>query len=234
MSDVPPVPTNDPGPPPAPRTAGSTRLTWAAGIVVAVMVAAAVAFGAGRQMGTDGGDATSTTTTTAQPAVTAGPGWSRSDAEIVGAMALALEEASATTALSTATILAVERCSIPLTEASRQLDTVIAQRRATVDAVTALDGSGGIGATAATLVESLEFSLAADEARQRWVEWLSVRWSDTYTTGCWPPGETPTDANLEVAQVATANAAAARTEFLTRFNPFAAAAGLRTWEASEF
>lgn len=232
MSDVPPVPTDDPGPPPAPRSDRRTRLAWTTGFVAAVVLAAGVAFVAGRQSGDEAGDAS--TTTTAQPAVTAGPGWSRSDAEIVGALALVLEEASATKALSTATTLAVERCAIPLTDAATQLDTVIAQQRAAIDTVTALDGSGGIGATAEVLVEALEFSLAAEEARRRWVDWLAETWSDTYTAGCWPPGQVPTDANLEVAQIEIANAAAARTEFLTLFNPFAAAAGLRTWEASEF
>ncbi len=231
MSDVPPIPADDPGPPPAPRPARSAGAVWATGLVLAVVLAGVVAFVVGRQ---SSDDALSTTTTTAQPAVTAGPGWSRSDAEIVGALALALEDASATKALSTATTLAVERCAIPLTEAAEQLDTVIAQQRASIDTVTALDGSGGIGATAEVLVEALEFSLAAEEARRRWVDWPAETWSDTYTGGCWPPGQVPTDANLEAAQLEVANAAAARTEFLTLFNPFAAAAGLRTWEASEF
>ena len=233
MSDVPPVPTDDPGPPPAPQPSRGVTLAWAAGIAVAIVLAAAVAFLAGRQSTDTATDVTSTTTT-AVPGVTAGPGWSRSDAEIVGAMATALEQASAAKALSTTTILAVERCAIPLTEAAAQLDTVIAERRATIDDVEALDASGGLAVAAGNLLESLEFSLLADEARQRWIDWLAIEWPGTYTSGCWPPGQTPTDANLEVAQIEAANAAAVRTEFITLFNPLATAAGLRTWDATEF
>ena len=166
--------------------------------------------------------------------MTAGPGWSRSDAEIVGAMAVALEQSSAAKALSTSTMLAVERCTIPLDEAAAQLDTVIAERRATIDDVEALDGSGGLGVTAENLAQALAFSLLADEARQRWVDWLALEWSATYTEECWPPGQVPTDPNLESAQIEAANSAAARTEFLSLFNPLATAAGLRTWDATEF
>lgn len=233
MSDVPPVPANDPGPPPAPRPARGSTAAWAIGIGAAVVLAATLAYLAGRQSIDTSTDDTTTTTAT-QPAVTAGPGWSRSDAEIVGAMAVAVEQSSAARALSTTTALAVERCAIPLTEAAAQFDTVIAQRRATLGDVEALDGSGGLGVAHETLAEALGFSLLADEARQRWVNWLAAEWPGTYTQGCWPPGETPTDANLEVAQIETANAAASRAEFLTLFNPLAAAAGLRTWEVSEF
>lgn len=232
MSDVPPVPADDPGPPPAPRTPRAATMAWAAGVTAVVILAAGVAFLAGRQS-TDTTTG-STTTTTAQPGVTAGPGWSRDDAEVVGALAAAVEQASATRALSTTTTLAVERCAIPLAEAASQLDTVIAQHRATLDDVDALDTDGGLDVAAEALVQTLSFSLLADEARQRWVDWLAAQWGGTYTSGCWPPGQTPTDANLEVAQLEAADAAAARTEFLTFFNPLATAAGLRTWDASEF
>ena len=232
MSDVPPIPTDDAEPPPAPRPSRGATVAWATGIAAAVVLAAGIAFLAGRQSADTAAD--DTTTTTAQPGVTAGPGWSRSDAEIVGAMAVALEQSSAAKALSTSTMLAVERCTIPLDEAAAQLDTVIAERRATIDDVEALDASGGLAVAAENLVEALEFSLLADEARQRWVDWLAVEWSATYTGGCWPAGQIPTDANLEVAQVEAANGAAMRTEFITLFNPLATAAGLRTWDATEF
>jgi len=232
MTDVPPLRNDDPGPPPAPPPTRRSAAAWVIGAVAAMVLAAGLSFFAGRQTTEQAGD--DTTTTTAQPAVTAGPGWSRSDAEVVGALAVALEDSSATRALSTTTVLAVERCAIPLTEAAAQLDTVIAQRRSLLDDVAAIDASGGLEVTAELLEEALEFNLAADEGRRRWVAWLATEWPATYTGGCWPPGETPTDANLEVAQVETANAAAARTQFLALYNPLATASGLRTWEASEF
>lgn len=233
MSELPPVPAENAGPAHAPPPSRGATLVWVIGIALAIVLATGVAFLAGRQS-TDSATDEASTTTTAMPGVTAGPGWSRSDAEVVGAMAKALEQASAAKALSTTTVLAVERCTIPLAEAAAQLDTVIAGRRATIDDVEALNGSGGLAVATENLVEALEFSLLADQARQRWIDWLAVEWPATYTGGCWPPGQTPTDANLEVAQVEAANAAAARTAFITLFNPLATAAGLRTWDATEF
>ena len=232
MSDVPPVPADDPGPPPAPPPHRGTQVAWAAGVGAAIVIAGVVAFVAGQRVATP--PEGETTTTTVQPVVTAGPGWSRSDAETVGSMALALEQSSATKALSTATILAVERCGIPLGQAASQLDTVLADRRRTIDQLKELEASGGMRTSVDLLIESLERSLVIDEARVQWVDWLATEWVEVYSSGCWPPGEIPTEANLEFAQNETANAAAVRSEFLTLFNPLASAAGLRTWDASEF
>lgn len=233
MNGAPPDPADplpEPGPPGQPRT-GSRE--WLVGMAGALVLVAIVAFLTGRQSGT-ATDGAATTSTTLQPAVTAGPGWSRSDAETVGALALALEQSSAVRALSTSTVLAVERCAVPLAQAAAQFDSIIAQRRSIIDDVESLDASGGLRVAAETLGEALHSSLRADEARKRWVDWLTAEWSATYNGDCWPPGQTPTDANIELAQVETAKAAAARVSFLSLFNPLATAASLRTWESTEF
>lgn len=232
MGNVPADPPLSPDPSTEQAPTRTMRPLLAGGVAVGVAIIGVLIVLAGRP--SPDNSTTNPTTTTAQPAVTAGPGWSRSDAETVGALATAVTESSAARALSTTTVLAVERCAIPLTEAATQLDTVIVQRRSTLDDLRELDTNGGLALATESLTEALWYSLLADEARQRWVEWLAARWGATYTSGCWPAGDTPLDANVDVAQVQSANAAVARTEFLTLFNPFAVAAGLRTWDPSEF
>jgi hypothetical protein len=196
-----------------------------------MVVVASVAFVAGERAGSPPASSTSTTT---QPVVTASPGWTSDDADVVGELALAVEQSSATRALTTATLLAVDRCAIPLADAAAQLDTAIAQRRTTIERLETLDADGGLSTATDLLTEALAASLVADEASRRWVDWLARTQATTYTSGCWPPGAAPTTADVELASAASVDAAAARTEFLTLFNPLSAAAGLRSWDASEF
>lgn len=232
MSDVPPLPSTDSGPPPAPTPSRSTTMAWGAGVAAAVIIAASLAYFAGTRTAAPPGDRVTTTTTEA--AVTAPPGWTPADTQAMGALAAALERSSALRAERQAVDVALDSCSVSLDDAVTRLDAIIAERTSLVDEVAAVDGTAAVGVAVSLLTATVEFQLAADQAQRRWVDWLTTNAATTYATTCWPAGEGPSTPERTAAEVAEANATAEATSFVTVYNPLATSIGLRAWDVSEF
>lgn len=232
MSDVPPLPSTDPGHPPAPTPSRSTAVVWGAGVAAAVILATSLAYIAGTRTTAPPDDRAGTTTTEA--AITAPPGWTPADTETMGALAAALDRSSALRAERQAVDVALDACTVSLTNAAARLDTIVAERTSIVDEIATVAGTAGVGVAVSLLIETVEFQLVADQAQRRWVDWLTTNAATTYATTCWLAGSSPTTPERSAAEVAQANATAAATGFVVVYNPLASSLGLRAWDVSEF
>ena len=128
----------------------------------------------------------------------------------------------------------VNGCSVTPANASATIRQVIANRQSVLgqaNALTAVDSS--TSAVKIDLVQSLNASIEANRGYQRWLDNLYTTYFNADPVGC-PNGQAPTDSNYDEATAASGRATAAKQNFVSVYNPLASAAGLRTWQESEF
>jgi len=126
-------------------------------------------------------------------------------------------------------------CAIPLDEAAARMATVTSNRQSVMAQVDALGATGSATLDRAVdlLGQSLVSSLEANAGYQAWIGWLATTQAATYDGGCRQSGQAPTNGDYDAAEAASGRATAAKTEFVSLFNPIAGAFGLRTWSDDE-
>jgi hypothetical protein len=125
-------------------------------------------------------------------------------------------------------------CTVTPQTASATIRQVIVNRQSVLGQANALAApDAATAAVKADLVRALNASIDANRGYQRWLDNLYSTYYNAEPVGC-PGGQAPTDANYDAATAASGRATTAKQSFVAAYNPLASAAGLRTWQESEF